>query len=64
MEWVRTSGGRIPSGRRPVEGGYEESGEKLYHAVGLVKGVKVPGKTGEHLYAVYFILIVLIVEFI
>ena len=52
MEWVRTSGGRIPSGRRPVEGGYEETGEKLYHAVGLVKGVKVPGKTGQHLYVV------------
>jgi len=49
MEFVRTSEGRIPAGRRPVEGGYEENGEKLYHAVGLVNGVRVPGKTGSHL---------------
>lgn len=49
MEWVHTSQGRIPQGRRPVEGGYEESGPKLYHALGVINGVKVPGKTGEHL---------------
>ncbi|KAF9532601.1 hypothetical protein CPB83DRAFT_847048 [Crepidotus variabilis] len=49
MEWVRTSNGRIPPGRRPVEGGYEESGSKLYHAVANHNGVMVPGKTGEHL---------------
>lgn len=49
MEWVRTSNGRIPSGRKPVEGGYEEDGKKLYHAAAVVNGVKVPGKTGEHL---------------
>ena len=49
MEWVHTSQGRIPTGRRPVEGGYEEHGGKLYHALGTVNGVKVPGKTGEHL---------------
>lgn len=50
MEFVPTSHGRIPAGRRPVEGGYEEDGNKLYHAVAVVNGVKVPGKTGEHLY--------------
>ena len=49
MEWVQTSHGRIPDGRRAVEGGYEEGGEKLYHALAHVNGVKVPGKTGEHL---------------
>ncbi|KAJ2922415.1 hypothetical protein H1R20_g14678, partial [Candolleomyces eurysporus] len=49
MEWVRTSHGRIPHGKRPVEGGYEEGGEKLYHALAVVDNVKVPGKTGEHL---------------
>ncbi|KAF8910636.1 hypothetical protein CPB84DRAFT_1672534, partial [Gymnopilus junonius] len=49
MEWVPTSHGRIPPGRRPVEGGYEEDGSRLFHAVGLVNGVKVPGKCGEHL---------------
>lgn len=30
MEFVRTSRGQIPPGRRPVEGGYEENG---WHAV-------------------------------
>lgn len=49
MELVHTSGGRLPPGKRPVEGGYEEHGAKLYHAVAEIKGVKVPGKTGEHL---------------
>ncbi|KAA1467509.1 hypothetical protein DENSPDRAFT_832582 [Dentipellis sp. KUC8613] len=49
MEWVRTSRGRIPPGKRPVEGGYEDHGAKLYHAVAMINGVPVPGKTGEHL---------------
>jgi hypothetical protein len=49
MEWVRTSLGRIPRNRDPVAGGYEESGQSLYHAMGLVGGIWVPGKTGEHL---------------
>jgi len=49
MEFVHTSYGRIPPGRRPIEGGYEENGGKLYHAIGQVNGVRVPGKTGEHL---------------
>jgi len=49
MEWVPTSYGRIPPGRRPIEGGYEDNGGKLFHAAALVNGIKVPGKTGEHL---------------
>ncbi|TBU58028.1 hypothetical protein BD310DRAFT_928141 [Dichomitus squalens] len=49
MEWVQASGGHVPPGRRPVEGGYEENGDKLYHAIGVVNGVKVPGKAGAHL---------------
>ena len=49
MEWVRTSRGIIPPGRRPVEGGYEENGPQLYHAAAVVNDIKVPGKTGEHL---------------
>lgn len=49
MEWVPTSKGKIPQGRRPIEGGYESDGVKLYHALGHVNGVIVPGKTGEHL---------------
>ena len=49
MEWVPASHGRIPDGRRPVEGGYEEGGDKLYHSIVVINGVRVPGKTGEHL---------------
>ncbi|KAJ3888131.1 hypothetical protein GG344DRAFT_90129 [Lentinula edodes] len=49
MEFVRTSHGQIPPGRRPVEGGYEENGSKLYHGIATVNGVQVPGKTGLHL---------------
>ncbi|KAL1697140.1 hypothetical protein GGG16DRAFT_120734 [Schizophyllum commune] len=49
MEWVPARDGRVPEGRRVVEGGYEASGAKLYHALGVVNGVKVPGKAGEHL---------------
>ncbi|KAF5326663.1 hypothetical protein D9619_004254 [Psilocybe cf. subviscida] len=49
MEWVPTSQGHIPQGRRAVEGGYEESGSKLYHAAASINGLKVPGKAGEHL---------------
>jgi len=49
MEWVHTREGEVPYGRRPVEGGYEESGEKLYHALVHINGIHVPGKTGHHL---------------
>lgn len=52
MELIRASGGHIPPGRRPVEGGYEQFNGRhvqLYHAVATVNGVRVPGKCGEHL---------------
>ena len=49
MEWVPTRNGQIPPGRRPVEGGYESNGGKLYHALGSIQGVYVPGKAGDHL---------------
>lgn len=49
MELVPTSYGQIPNGRRPIEGGYEEHSAKLYHAIAVVNGVRVPGKTGVHL---------------
>jgi len=49
MEWVHTGYGQIPAGRRPIEGGYEENGGKLYHALANLSGINVPGKTGEHL---------------
>lgn len=49
MEWVPTSQGRLPVGRRLVVGGQEEHGAMLYHAMATVNGVLVPGKTAEHL---------------
>ncbi|KAF9526413.1 hypothetical protein CPB83DRAFT_858057 [Crepidotus variabilis] len=49
MELVLTSYGKIPDGRRPIEGGYEEGGSQLYHAVAAVEGLRIPGKTGERL---------------
>ena len=49
MELIPTEKGRIPPGKKPVEGGYEEHGGKLYHAIATIQGVRVPGKTGEHL---------------
>ena len=54
MEFVLTSNGRIPPGRRPIEGGYEDHGAKLFHAVALINGVKVPGKAAEHLFVFFF----------
>jgi len=49
MEWVPAQDGGLPPGRRLVEGGYESNGEKLYHALGKIDKVEVPGKTGKHL---------------
>jgi hypothetical protein len=49
MEFVQTSRGRIPPGRRPVKGGFEHDGSELYHAVAIISGLSVPGKTGIHL---------------
>jgi hypothetical protein len=50
MEWVPATNGRVPDGRDPVLGGWENSaGGTLYHAYGTVDGVDVPGKTNEDL---------------
>ncbi|KAI6133599.1 hypothetical protein EV401DRAFT_1914425 [Pisolithus croceorrhizus] len=49
MIWVTTNRGRIPYGFNPIQGGYEENGTSLYHAIGVVNGVRVPGKAGLHL---------------
>lgn len=49
MEWLETSHGRIPPGRKAVLGGREEHGQPLYHAMAYINGVSVPGKTGAHL---------------
>ena len=55
MEWVTTNGGRVPQGRRPIEGGYEEDGSMLYHAAARIGNVIVPGKTGPHLVCMIFL---------
>lgn len=52
MEWVHTSGGVIPSGRRPIEGGYENGGGRLFHGYAEIQGIGVPGKVGEHLVSI------------
>jgi len=49
MEFVPTSNGYVPHGRKPVKGGFEQNGAELYHAVAVIDGVKIPGKTGIHL---------------
>ena len=49
MKWVKASHGRIPDGYTPVQGGYEDSGQQLYHALAKIEGHWVPGKTGLHL---------------
>lgn len=49
MEFVPTSNGYVPHGRMPVKGGFEQNGAELFHAVAVIDGVKVPGKTGIHL---------------
>ncbi|KAL8286982.1 hypothetical protein RQP46_003988 [Phenoliferia psychrophenolica] len=52
MEWVSAYDGRIPSGRRPVDGGCEENGDRLYHALIHMPdhfNFHIPAKTGEHL---------------
>ncbi|GAA5840348.1 hypothetical protein JCM5353_002790 [Sporobolomyces roseus] len=54
MEWVSASYGQIPKGRRAVEGGFEENGSHLYHALMKIDGIQVPGKTGAHLHGANF----------
>ncbi|SCZ96533.1 BZ3500_MvSof-1268-A1-R1_Chr8-2g10272 [Microbotryum saponariae] len=49
MEWVPAAHGQVPKGRRVVEGGFEEDGNHLHHAVTTIQGVQVPGKAGAHL---------------
>lgn len=49
MEWVSANHSVTPAGRRLVDGGRDVAGDPLYHAVGNVHGVRVPGKAGAHL---------------
>lgn len=48
MEWVPATDGIIPPGRKPVEGGFEETGEKLYHALDK-SSPSYAGKTSPHI---------------
>ncbi|KZV73084.1 hypothetical protein PENSPDRAFT_575014 [Peniophora sp. CONT] len=48
MEWVRARNGRLPFGRTPVEGGYNNSSRRLYYAATTIEGCTVPGKTWEN----------------
>ncbi|SJL14313.1 uncharacterized protein ARMOST_17769 [Armillaria ostoyae] len=51
MEFVRTSRGRFPAGRKLVRGGYDEDGSPLYHGVTVYNGIKIPGKALTHPWA-------------
>ncbi|KAK0435972.1 hypothetical protein EV421DRAFT_1908255 [Armillaria borealis] len=42
MEFIQTSGGYIPHGRRPVKGGHDQGGSPLYHIVVEVNGMRIP----------------------
>jgi len=53
MEWVPASDGVIPEGRLPVEGGFEETGEKLYHALDKTEPYYA-GKTAPHIGKFFF----------
>ena len=55
MEFVPTSNGYVPHGRWPVKGGFEQNGAELFHAVAVIDGVRVPGKTGTHLVRARFL---------
>ncbi|VDC06810.1 unnamed protein product [Peniophora sp. CBMAI 1063] len=48
MEWVGARNGRLPFGRAPVEGGYDDDMKRLYYAATTIHGCRVPGKTWEN----------------
>jgi hypothetical protein len=49
MEWVPTHYGRVPPGRIAIEGGYEDHGVRLYHALVIYNDIPIPCKTAAHL---------------
>lgn len=53
MEWVPAQGGRVPPGRMAIEGGYEDHGIRLYHAIVMHNGIPIPCKTATHLVCQY-----------
>lgn len=49
MAWLETSKGDVPKDYEPVQGGYEEGGQQLFHALAKLQGCWIPGKTARHL---------------
>lgn len=56
MEWVESVRKDVPPNRKGVEGGYEDHGVRLYHALGSKYGMTIPGKIGVHLPGVHIAL--------
>lgn len=58
MELVHASNGQIPSGRKPVLGGFDESGNRLYHCLVFdgPAGAKcdIPGMTSPQMVPIFF----------
>ena len=53
MEWVPTRSGKVPPRKIAVEGGYEEDGTRLYHAMTHWNNLNVVGKTGEQIVCLF-----------
>ena len=49
LEFLPTSRGVTPPGRRPVEGSYDAQGRKLYHAMLHFVGRQIPEMCSEYL---------------
>ncbi|PBK87742.1 hypothetical protein ARMGADRAFT_860439, partial [Armillaria gallica] len=43
MEFVCTSQGHFPAGRKLVKGGHNQDGTPLYHGVAILNGIRIPG---------------------
>ncbi|KAK0435988.1 hypothetical protein EV421DRAFT_1146278 [Armillaria borealis] len=50
MEFVPVTDGCLPSGRKPIKGGYEANGSPLYHVVAVHNGIRIPGKVTHRWY--------------
>ncbi len=43
MDFVLTSQGHFPAGRKLVKGGHDQDGTPLYHGVAMLNGIRIPG---------------------
>ncbi|SJL14242.1 uncharacterized protein ARMOST_17698 [Armillaria ostoyae] len=48
------SEGRFPAGRKLVKGGHDQDGAPLYHCMVMHNGIRIPGKTNNHLHGCEF----------